>query len=76
VEARDLSAINVPAAAWRKSSHSGPNGGDCVEVAGALPGIVALRDSKNPGGAVLAFTSGEWRAFLVKIRRGELDGLS
>ena len=32
---------------WRKSSYSGSN---CVEVAGNLPGIVAVRDSKDPVG--------------------------
>lgn len=35
---------------WRKSSFSGSNGGDCVEVANTLS---ALRDSKNPSGPVL-----------------------
>ncbi|MET9499740.1 DUF397 domain-containing protein [Streptomyces sp. NPDC006552] len=33
-------------AQWLKSSYSGPNGGDCVEVA-TLPAAVAVRDSKN-----------------------------
>ncbi|MFI7674658.1 DUF397 domain-containing protein [Actinophytocola sp. NPDC049390] len=35
---------------WRKSSFSGSNGGDCVEVANTLK---AVRDSKNPAGPVL-----------------------
>jgi hypothetical protein len=35
--------------AWRKSSHSGGNGGNCIEVA-SLPGVVAVRDSKDPHG--------------------------
>jgi hypothetical protein len=38
--------------AWRKSSFSGGNGGACVEVAA----VGAVRDSKNPGGAVLVTT--------------------
>ena len=33
---------------WRKSSYSGTNGGNCVEVARNLPGVVAVRDSKDP----------------------------
>ncbi|MFF8268854.1 DUF397 domain-containing protein [Streptomyces sp. NPDC016562] len=37
------------AAAWRKASYSGSSGGECVEVA-AQPCLVAVRDSKNPGG--------------------------
>lgn len=63
-------------AVWRKSSRSGANGGQCVELAGSPRGIVALRDSKNPSGVVLVFTADEWRAFLGKIRRGELDDLA
>jgi len=35
---------------WRKSTFSGSNGGNCVEVARTLG---ALRDSKNPSGPVL-----------------------
>jgi len=55
---------------WRKSTFSG-NGGDCVEVARNLPGIVAVRDSKDPDGPVLTFTADEWRAFISGARAGE-----
>jgi hypothetical protein len=56
---------------WRKSSRSNDGGyGDCVEVAG-LGDEVALRDSKNFSGPVLAITRAEWRAFLGGIRAGE-----
>ncbi|TDE33970.1 DUF397 domain-containing protein [Actinomadura sp. 6K520] len=44
--------MDLKNAAWRKSSYSGSNGGDCVELAG-LPGVVAVRDSKDPDGPVL-----------------------
>ncbi|WP_425567708.1 DUF397 domain-containing protein [Nonomuraea dietziae] len=47
--------------------------GECVEVAPAADGGVMVRDSKNPGGAVLAFTTGEWRAFLAGVRNAEFD---
>jgi hypothetical protein len=40
--------VDLAAAGWRKSSHSGNNGGDCVEVAGNLRDAVAVRDSKDP----------------------------
>ncbi|TMQ81282.1 DUF397 domain-containing protein [Actinomadura soli] len=40
---------------WRKSTHSGPNGGECVEVAD-VAGVVAVRDSKDPDGPVLMVT--------------------
>jgi len=48
--------------AWRKSSYSGQ--GNCVEVAANRPDVVAVRDSKDPGGAVLTLSRDEWRAFL------------
>lgn len=60
-------------AQWRKSSFSGPNGGDCVEVARNLPGIVAVRDSKNSAGPVLAFTPEQWRAFTAGVTAGEFE---
>ena len=60
--------ISKHRADWRKSTYSGGNGGECVEVATNIPGIVAVRDSKNPDGPVLTFTRDEWRAFLNKIK--------
>ncbi|MDG4779588.1 DUF397 domain-containing protein [Micromonospora sp. WMMD961] len=49
---------------WRKSTRSGGNGGECVEVADNLPGIVAVRDSKDPHGPTLAFPSAAWATFV------------
>ena len=65
--------IDLSRAIWAKSSHSGGNGGQCVEVASNLPGIVAVRDSKDPDGPKLIFSPGEWRAFAAGIRGGEFD---
>jgi uncharacterized protein DUF397 len=42
--------MDLTRAKWRKSIRSGGNGGDCVEVARNLPGVVAVRDSKDPHG--------------------------
>ncbi|MBE1534687.1 hypothetical protein H4W34_004520 [Actinomadura algeriensis] len=50
---------------WRKSSYSGPNGGNCVELAG-LPGAVGVRDSKDPDGPVLLLTRTALRKALAK----------
>jgi hypothetical protein len=44
-----------------------------VEIAGNLPGVVAVRDSKNPTGSVLVFTPAEWRTFLDGAKSGEFD---
>jgi Domain of unknown function (DUF397) len=66
--------VDLSRAAWQKSSYSGSNGGQCVEVARNLPGVVAVRDSKDPGGPSLIVAAGEWQAFLVRVRRGGLTG--
>ncbi|AAZ54746.1 hypothetical protein JCM3263A_12090 [Thermobifida fusca] len=55
---------------WRKSSYSGRDY-NCVEVAD-LPGATAVRDSKNPDAAVLAFPTAEWVAFLQAARSKHL----
>jgi Domain of unknown function (DUF397) len=62
--------VDLSRATWRKSSYSGSNGGQCVEVARNLPGVVAVRDSKDPDGPSLIVTAGAWRAFLDGVRRG------
>jgi hypothetical protein len=56
--------IDLSRAVWQKSSRSGGNGGQCVEVARNLPGIVAVRDSKHRDGPVLTFTAREWQSFI------------
>ncbi|MGY3201484.1 DUF397 domain-containing protein [Streptomyces sp. TE5632] len=55
---------------WRKSSYSGSNGGDCVEVAdGCLDGAVPVRDSKKPSGPVVTVGVSAWQAFVGGLRR-------
>jgi hypothetical protein len=65
--------IDLSRAVWAKSSYSGGNGGQCVEVAANLDGIVAVRDSKDPHGPALIFTPGEWRTFAAGVKSGEFD---
>jgi Domain of unknown function (DUF397). len=60
--------MDLSKATWRKSTYSGGNGGECVEVATNLPGVVAVRDSKNPNGPILTFTPDQWRTFLKDIK--------
>ncbi|WP_405430211.1 DUF397 domain-containing protein [Micromonospora sp. NBC_00617] len=56
--------MELTGARWRKSTRSGPDGGNCVEVADNLAGLVAVRDSKDPGGPALVFTPDAWRSFV------------
>lgn len=79
------------AAAWRKSSHSGSEGSSCVEAAPAWRKSsrssgsgqcvevaagerrVAVRDSKDPDGAVLAVAPSGWASLLADVKAGSLD---
>jgi hypothetical protein len=68
--------VDLSGAPWRKSTYSGGNGGQCVEVAAitgnenGTAGICAVRDSKNPRGPVLAFGAGQWRRFTTRVKAG------
>ena len=59
--------MDLTSVSWRKSSYSGCNGGNCIEVAD-LPGTIAVRDSKDPDGPALFFTSAEWAAFPARVK--------
>ena len=56
------------ALSWQKSSYSGSNGGQCIEV--AVAGRVLVRDSKNPDSGRLAFSAPAWREFAARIKNG------
>ncbi|WP_440071821.1 DUF397 domain-containing protein [Streptosporangium sp. OZ121] len=59
--------VDLSGAEWRKSARSNSQGGACVEVARNLPGVIAVRDSKNPNGPALVFTPAEcWTASSVR----------
>jgi Domain of unknown function (DUF397) len=60
----------VEVTSWRKSSRSASNGGACVEIATRQPGVVAVRDSKDPHGPALAVAPGRWRDFLAEVKAG------
>jgi hypothetical protein len=63
----------IDRAVWRKSTYSGDNAGNCVEVARNLPEAVAVRDSKDPHGPALIFTPDEWRTFSAGVKAGDFD---
>jgi Domain of unknown function (DUF397) len=66
-----MPALDRSGACWYKSSRSS-DVANCVEVAVAA-GAVAVRDSKNSTGSVLAVTVPAWAAFTAAVRTGELD---
>ncbi|GAA4532440.1 MULTISPECIES: DUF397 domain-containing protein [Nonomuraea] len=63
----------LSAAAWRKATKSGSNGGDCIEVAPLSGGRVAIRDTESPGQAPFVVTASVWDAFVDGAKRGEFD---
>ncbi|WP_371794871.1 DUF397 domain-containing protein [Streptomyces sp. NBC_01718] len=56
-------SVAAPELAWFKSSYSGAEGGDCVEVANAI-GAVHIRDSKVAAGPVLTVSPHAWAGFV------------
>jgi len=71
VEAKGF-RVDLSHAEWQKSSRSGPNCDNCVEVA-FVDGAIAVRDSKNTTGPTLIFTPDEWDAFVGGAKDGEFD---
>jgi hypothetical protein len=61
-------------AVWRKSVRSSSSGQNCVEIATNLPGIVAVRDSKDPNGPKLVTSRDRWRAFVGGVLRSDTFG--
>ncbi|MFF5264337.1 DUF397 domain-containing protein [Actinomadura viridis] len=53
---------------WRKARWSNDQGGNCVELAG-WPGVVAVRDSKDPQGSRLELGRAEFRALVAELKR-------
>lgn len=62
------SRLELSGAAWRKSSYSNQEGGDCVEVADGFPGVVPVRDSKVADGPVLLLPAAAWSALVADIK--------
>ncbi|WND37692.1 DUF397 domain-containing protein [Streptomyces sp. BB1-1-1] len=54
-------------ARWTKSSYSNGQGGDCVEVADGVPGVVPVRDSKVAAGPVVVVGSVAWTEFVRTV---------
>ncbi|MBU6532366.1 DUF397 domain-containing protein [Streptomyces mayonensis] len=57
---------------WRKSSHSGPEAGSCLEVLDNHPLGVPVRDSKNPHGPAVIVPAPAWAVFVTAVGNGGL----
>ncbi|MFJ6139533.1 DUF397 domain-containing protein [Kitasatospora sp. NPDC092286] len=64
--------VDLTGARWKKSSYSG-SGGQCIETADNYPGIMPVRDSKDPSGPALLFPASSWQSFITAVRTGEFD---
>lgn len=53
---------------WFKSSYSGTNNGECVEVAFTGDGGAAVRDSKDPEGGMFRLSGEGWKALLAAMK--------
>jgi hypothetical protein len=70
-----MSTSDLPPVAWQKSQRSNPSG-NCVELA-MLPGgeEIAMRNSRDPDGPALIYTSAEIAAFVQGAKEGDFDNL-
>ncbi|WSJ91449.1 DUF397 domain-containing protein [Streptomyces sp. NBC_01304] len=68
-------ATDLPGAKWRKSSYSGGEAGQCVEVADVIESHegIAVRDSKHPTGPALMLPPASFAAFIGNVRAGNFD---
>jgi hypothetical protein len=71
IETKGMS-VDLTGAEWFKSSFSGGNSDNCVEVA-FVDDAIAVRDSKDRDGGVLLYTRSEWDAFIGGVKDGEFD---
>lgn len=56
--------MDLKGARWHKSTRSSGNGGNCVEIADNLPGVVLVRDTKDRDGGTLTFGPAAWTGFV------------
>ncbi|MGA8114790.1 MAG: DUF397 domain-containing protein [Actinocatenispora sp.] len=66
-----MSTVDTHDLRWWKSSRSGSQGGNCVEVA-ATDTTWYVRDSKSPNTGTLAVRAESWHSFLTAIRTNHL----
>ncbi|MEU3571143.1 DUF397 domain-containing protein [Kitasatospora sp. NPDC036755] len=64
----------VKPTSWLKSSYSS-GGGNCIEVAPGFPGVLPVRDSKDPHGPQLGFRPEAWQPFIAGVKSGEFGSI-
>ncbi|WP_328560364.1 DUF397 domain-containing protein [Streptomyces coelicoflavus] len=62
-------------ARWTKSSYSNGEGGNCVEVADGVPGVIPVRDSKVADGPVVVVGPAAWAAFVRTVVQSRGPGV-
>jgi hypothetical protein len=65
--------IDLSRAIWRKATRSGTGNGGCVEIAGNLPGVTAIRDSKRPEDGAHVVDRAAFATFLADAKVGRYD---
>ncbi|MER6827656.1 DUF397 domain-containing protein [Streptosporangium sp. NPDC000563] len=58
---------------WRKSTLSGHDASNCVEIAVLSHGNRGIRDSKNPTAPALILTPTAWNTFITGVKNGHFD---
>lgn len=69
-----MAASQLTGVGWRKSARSNPQG-NCVELMELADGGVAVRNSRDPGGAALIYSRSEISAFIRGAKDGDFDDL-
>ena len=64
--------VDLKNAAWRKSSYSDGGMDNCVEIADGYPGVLPVRDSKQPAGPAIVFPARGWSRFIDHLQAGRL----
>lgn len=59
--------MELTSAPWRKSTYSGGNGGNCVEVA-ASTSKVLIRDTTDRDGVTLKVRPAAWQEFAERLK--------
>jgi hypothetical protein len=66
--------VDLNGASWFKSSYS-HNGGECLEVSASVPGVVPVRDSKDPEGPALTFATEGFASFVQGVKSGAFGAI-